>query len=460
MSPGRYGALALLLAAASVRVSGQDSLPDWRLGVSSLAAGIREVRLYPALAQVPILVLEGVRDLDLRYPPDEETSRVRETARLQELYAAGAESARLRDRRDAAVLSPFEPSRRAAEERRLRDELKPGDPPGRKDGSEILGLVTRRIVLWEGHGSGKLVEAPGDPGGACVREKLDYLILWEVGELSGYLRIRMSGWNAALGRPDFSHTVYCPADDIASAVEELSQGLIRAAAGRPSSLLVFDVEPPEVRILVEGRLLAPGRRSLRVYEEREYRITLELGTEVFEESTLKSEFGKEVRLSARAERPESAVVPVETDPPGASLYLDGIWAGKTPTEARIFGSSRVARLQLPGFEDEYAVIEPGFYGSLALSLRPAETDSVSRFDRSKERFYQALGRLAVSLPATLLAYALYLQSSALNAEHPGDEAFSRRRDVTLAMFAVSSGITAGFLTGASVRLAAYIKSAR
>ncbi len=460
MSPGRYGALALLLAAVSVGASGQDSLPDWRVGLSSIGAGIREVGLYPALAQLPILVLEGVRDLDLRYPPDEETFRVRETVRLQEKYAEGAESARLRDRRDAAALSPFEPSRRTAEERRLRDELKRGDPPGRKDGSETDGLVIRRIVLWEGHGSGKLVEAPEDPGGACDREKLDYLILWEVSELSGYLRIRMSGWNAVLRRPDFSHTVYCPADDIGSAAEELSQGFIRAAAGRPSSLLVFDVEPPEARILVEGHLLAPGRRSLRVYEEREYRITLELGTEVFEESTLKSEFGKDVLLSFRAERPESAAVPVETDPPGASLYLDGIWAGITPTEAKIFGASRVARLRLPGFEDEYAVLEPGFSGSLVFPLRPAETDAVSRFERSKERFYQALGRLAVSLPATLLAYAIYLQSSALYDEDPGNNAFSRRRDVTLAVFAVSSGMTTGFLAGASVRLAAYIKSAR
>ena len=173
-----------------------------------------------------------------------------------------------------------------------------------------------------------------------AREKLDYLILWEVSELSGYLRIRMNGWNAALGRTDVSRTVYCPSEDIPSAVEELAQGLIRAAVARPSSRLVFDVEPPEADILVDGRLLAPGRRSLRVYEERDYQVFVRLGTARLEESRLRSEFGKDVVLTVRAERPESAVVLVETDPAGATLYLDGIWSGKTPTEARIFGADR------------------------------------------------------------------------------------------------------------------------
>lgn len=460
MSPGRYGALALLLAAASLRTSGQDALPNWTLGVAPMPSGAREVSLYPALALLPVLVLERVRDLDLRYPADEEILRVRETDRLQWQYAAGAESANLRDRRDAAALSPVEPSRRAAEERKLREELKRKRLPLGGEGADGAGTVVRRIALWKGHASGNLVEVPGDPGQTCAREKLDYLILWEVSELSGYLRIRMNGWNAALGRTDVSRTVYCPSEDIPSAVEELAQGLIRAAVARPSSRLVFDVEPPEADILVDGRLLAPGRRSLRVYEERDYQVFVRLGTARLEESRLRSEFGKDVVLTVRAERPESAVVLVETDPAGATLYLDGIWSGKTPTEARIFGASRVARLELPGFEDEYAVIDPGSSGRIVLSMRAAEIDEVSRFDRSKERFYKALGRLAVSMPVTLLAYALYLQSSALCVQYPGNEDFYRRRDVTLAAFAVSGGITAGFLAGASVRLSTYIQSAR
>jgi hypothetical protein len=465
MTPGRFGALALLLAAASSPAAGQEEAPAWILGVSSIPPSAREVQRHPALGQVPIQVLEAVRDLDLRFLTEEERARILEKSRLEEIFQAGASAAAARDRRDAAALSPAGEAERAAEERRLETErarsLKPADSP--EPGTTTPGGTspgTRTVVFWEGHSSGRLIEAGADPGIVCSREKLDYLILWEAGEVSGYLRIRMTGWNAALGRPDFTYTAYCPTDDIPAAVSELAQGLVRAASGVPSSRLVFTVEPPETRIRVDGRLLAPGRRSLRVYKEREHLVSLELGPGTRAEYPVRSEFGKDVELSVRLEPPAPETVLVETDPPGASLHLDGIWAGTTPGQVRIFDSARVARLALPGFQDEFRVIEPGTGEFVRVTLRETEAEGDSLFDRRKERFYRALGGLAVSLPVTLLSYGLYLQSSALHTENPGNESFARRKDTAFAVFAVSTGITAGLLAGASVRLGKYIQSAR
>jgi len=438
--------------------------------VASFPPAAREVRLYPALGQLPVQVLEGVRDLDRRFLTEEERTRILEKSRLEELFKAGAAAAGTRDRRDAAALSPVTGPARAAEERRLGEELARGPKTGSdptagvsSPGGPSPGVSSpdiRRVVFWEGHSSGRLIEAGADPGSVCSREKLDYLVLWEAGEVSGYLRIRMTGWNAVLSRPDFTYTAYCPVDDIPAAAAELSRGLVRAAAGVPSSRLVFTVDPPESRIRVDGRLLAPGRRSLRVYEEREHLVSLELGAGTREEYSVRSEFGKDVELSVRLEPPDPETVLVETDPPGASLHLDGIWAGTTPGPALVFGSARVARLTLPGFQDEYRVIEPGTEGPVLVPLREAETGGTSLFERRKERFYRALGGLAVSLPVTLLSYGVYLQSSALHMEYPADEAFARRKDTSLAVFAISTGITAGLLTGAAVRLVKYIQSAR
>ncbi len=470
MTPGRIGAFALLLAASSFPVSGQEANPAWILGVSSIPPASPEIRRYPALGQLPLQVMEGVRDLDLRFLTEEERARILEKSRLEELFKAGASAATARDRRDAAALSPAGEAERIAEERRLAAEhargLKAADSP--ETGASSPGGIspggispnTRRLSFWEGHASGLLLEAGPDPGSLCSREKLDYLILWEAAEVSGYLRIRMTGWNAVLGRPDFAHTAYCPVDDIPSAASELSRGLVRAAVGVPSSRLVFTVEPPEARIRVDGRLLAPGRRSLRVYEERDHLVSVELAAGTRAEYGVRSEFGKDVELSARLEPPAPEIVLVETDPPGASLHLDGIWAGTTPGPAPIFGSARVARLALPGFQDEYRVIEPGTGESVRVPLREAEADGDSLFDRRKERFYKALGGLAVSLPVTLLSYGVYLQSSNLHQEYPGNESFARRKDTTLAVFAISTGITASLLAGASVRLVKYIQSAR
>lgn len=463
MSIRRTGIFLLLMAAVSFPIPGMESPPVWNIGVAAMPAGpAAESGSFRAsiLGQLPVLVIERLRDLELRFMPREEALRRLERSRLENLYSAGAKAAALRDRRDSAALSPASRPEREAEESRLsgeyaRSRKEDGAPEG--DGPPADSLV---VALWEGHASGRLVEATEDLDRACAREKLDYLILWEVREVSGYLRIRMTGWNAVLGRPDFSHTAYCPADDIPSAAEELAQALILAASARPSSRLEFDVEPPESRILVDGRLLAAGRRSLRVYEEREYAVSVEIPGGAREDFTLRSEFGKDVRLAARLARPASPPAIVESEPPGASLYLDGIWAGITPAEAEGSGAPRVAQLILPGYEDEFLVIDPRIAEGFAVSLRKAEDGSIPLFEQRKERFYAALGRLAVSLPLSLLAYGVYLQSAALHLEYPGNQAFSRRNDVSLAVFAVSGGITAGFLATASARLVKYIQSAR
>ncbi len=414
----------------------------------------------PVLGQLPLLVIERLRDLELRFVPREEAVRRMERSRLESLYAAGAKSAALRDRRDLAALSPAGLPERAAEERRLSEEYVRTRKEAGAPGGDDPPVESLAVALWEGHVSGRLVEDTDDHGRACAREKLDYLILWEAREVSGYLRIRMSGWNAALGRADFSYAAYCPADDIPSAAEELAQALVLAATARPSSRLEFDVEPAEARIQVDGRFLAAGRRSLRVYEERQYVVSVEVPGGTQEIFALRSEFGRDVRLAVRLAVPETSSAVVESDPPGASLYLDGIWTGTTPAEAKGSGAPRVAQFVLPGYEDEFLVIDPRIAGEFAVSLRKSEEGSISLFDQRKEGFYAALGRLAVSLPVSLLAYGVYLQSAALHLEYPGNQAFSRRNDVSLAVFAVSGGITAGLFASASARLVKYIQSAR
>ncbi len=459
MIPRRSGALALLLAAVSPSVPAQEDVPGWTFGVASLPA-VPSVDRHPALAQLPVLVIGRLADLEVRFPTEEEVRRSLERSRLAEVFLAGAAAASLRDRRDAAALSPSAPDERSAERRKLDEELRKTPDAAGTPGTVASPPATRPLRPWEGHAEGRLVAASADPAGACVREKLDYLLLWEVGEAAGYLRIRLYGWNAALGREDFSYTTYAPADDIPSAAEDLAQALCRAVVGRPSSRLVFDVDPPEARILVDGRRLTPGRRSLRVYEERDYSVSLEAGPADRKDYSLRSEFGRDVRLSARVEPEETGAVRIESDPPGASLYLDGIWAGTTPGEVKLFGAPRVARLYLPGYEEEFSVIRPEAGDLLKVSLREAAGAGPTEFDRSKERFYSALGRLAVSLPVTLLVYGLFLQSEALLREDPADASFASRRDITLAVFSVSGGITAGLLAGAVARLSNYIQSAR
>ncbi|HSV57009.1 MAG TPA: PEGA domain-containing protein, partial [Magnetospirillaceae bacterium] len=261
------------------------------------------------------------------------------------------------------------------------------------------------------------------------------------------------------GRADFSHTVYTSKDDAASAAEELAQAVIRAAAARPSARLVFDVEPPDAEIRVDGQRLAAGRRSLRVYEERDHLVSVEAWKERREYS-MRPIFGMDVHLTVRLEEPAGPALAIETDPPGASLYLDGMWAGHTPLEVSAGHDRLVAVVTLTGYEQEFFTIDPAWPARVDLSLRPAKPGIEPLIERRREDFHRALGYLVISLPVSTLASGAWLQSSALLQQYPGNPAIARRSVANFAAFAVTGGITAATLVNAAIRLARYIRSVR
>ncbi len=438
---------------------------QWTLGVSEIppaSVSSLDSSAQAALSSLPSMVLERIRDLDRRFLTEEEKRMRRERELLSSLYSSGAEAASIRDKRDSAALSPNPVQMRASEERKLGEELFEKKKALVDPESAVPGEVPDEtsILLWSGHRSEQFLADSRDPGYVCRKEKIDYLILWEVDVLGGFFKVRMEGWNAALGRSDFQHTAYCPVDDVESCAGEFAGAVISAAVSRLSSRIVLRVEPAGARVFLDGRQLAPGRHSLRIFEAREYRIRAEAAGYRPEEITLSPVLGKDTEAVFKLVPYDEARVAVRTDPPGAFLYLDGIWAGTTPISIPSYLMARSILLQCPGYEDLFAVLDPRKSMDAAFTLEKEAEGTTTALERRKKQFYNSLGYLVVSLPVAIISYGVFHQNNTLYGEHPENEDFLGRRNLSGGCFAAAAGITGAFLVNAAIRLFLYIKSAR
>lgn len=473
----RFWAFSLMLILLSPPVSAEEAPKaeakvqadaqtdsDWTLGISEipLAAGPLASTERAALAGLPALVLEKIHDLEFRFVPEAEQTARSERTRLAALYSGGAAAASARDKRDAAALSPSPAQKRLSEGRSLREEYEKKAIRSIPEKSGDAGAKeVSKIALWKGHASGRFLAPTDDPETVCAKESLDYLIRWQVQESASFLRIRMEGWNGALGRADFSHVAYCSADDVASVSEELAAAVILAAVAKPSARVVFRPDPVECRIYVDDRLVEASRGSIRVYEERDYRVRAWAEGYEASEVTVHPAFGKDSEAALRLVPREAGTITVSSAPAGASLYLNGIWVGETPIEIPAYGKSRVAILTYPGFEKLFGVLAPGnAEAGASFALYETKDGTATVFSRRKDSFYKSLGLFVVSIPVSIVTYGMYLENAFLYAEYPNNSTFSRRNDVWFGCFAAATGVTVVLAVNAVIHLVRYVKSAR
>jgi len=458
--------VALFLAAGICRIPANETSQNaWILGIAEIP-GASLSSLSPAeqsaLSSLLAMILDKIKDIEQRLVPEDEEKMRMERERLASLYSEGAEAAALREKRDSAALSPSQLHKRASEERTLAYEyFKKQKREGSfktSDAPDTLTIV--KVNLWSRHNSGEFIPDSTDPAYVCVREKLDYLIRWEIAEIDSFFRIRMESWNAALCRSDFSYTTYCPRDDVSAVADELAYAITLASLAQPSAYIVLSVEPLDARVFVDERQLASGSKRLRVYEEREYKISAEATGYRKAEITVKPVFGKSSEIALKLEPVRETEALVMSNPEGASLYLDGIWIGTTPASIPLVGMPRVALLQYPGYEDLFEVVNPDKNAELSFTLEKLNEGASSFFTKRKENFYHALGLLVVSLPVSIVTYGLYNQNAMLYLEDPGNAVFSRRNDITFGCFVATAGISGALFVNATIQLIRYVRSAR
>lgn len=455
---------ALRLAFARLElVGGRDGLAE-RLSWG-LPDGLRERLLF----------------VDRRFPLAEELDALDTAAALGERGRAARALADALAARERASLGNRDPFKRAAElrdaERKLREARRAISP---SSGAAIEAASrpatgsapsSRSLSYWKDASLGieaRLAPVVSDPAEFCRASSVDYLVYGKIERLDGYFSIHLRLYSASAGRDLWSETHYAADDEFESVVDAVERPLATALFGRAYTRLELGLVPSTARLLDEGgRALSAGElffeaRTVEAvaaapgYDSRLIRFRIEPG--------------RELALRAALEPLPSPSFIVESEPPGASLYLDGVLLGLTPLELPGFAELRTLRLSLPGREDLRSAIQGSPpEGTLRFGFSPPTGTSQSeRIAAAKDEFYQALGWFVLSLPVSTLSYGsfrMYYDASlaALDAGINDPAAIARLNTsytISQAVFWTSSAVSLGLAINAGLRLARYLKAAR
>lgn len=425
---------------------------------------------------------DGLRErlsfVDRRFPLPEELDALDTAVALGERGRAARALADALASRERASLSNRDPFKRAAELREADRKLKEAkrallpltDPP-LAVAATAAAPPPRPLSYWKDASLGieaRLAPVVSDPAEFCRASSVDYLVYGKIDRLDGYFSVSLRLFSAAADRELWSETHYAADDEFESVLDALERPLATALFGRAYARLDLALFPPTARLLDEGgRALSSGdlffeARAVEAvaaapgYDSRLIRFRIEPG--------------KAFALRAALEPLPAPSFIVESDPPGASLYLDGVLLGLTPLELPGFAGLRTLRLSLPGREDLYTAIQDSPPdGALRFGFAPPSGAAQGdRIASAKDEFYKALGWFVLSLPVSTLSYGsfrMYYDASlaALDAGIADPAAIARLNTsytISQAVFWTSSAVSLGLAINAGVRLARYLKAAR
>jgi hypothetical protein len=404
---------------------------------------------------------------------DSEASARRAALARAELAKAAASLAKAKASRDAIALSlRSTPQQRSDADASLRAAEKAYagllESKATTETDEADQVIELPVALWDGHSKGLLIAPPNEaPVAALARGYgLDALVYGSIIEVSDYILVKIVFHERASGE-ERSFEDACSYDTVESMVDRIAAGLSQAILGRDSGSLRITATPANSAIYVEGKLrgvgkvelagLSPGMLSIRA-EAPGYRGAMSIAT---------IEVGAKASLELTLERGPSRTILVESEPPGALVFLDGAMLGQTPLETEVLDIPHIARISLKGYHDRIFSINPDIDPDLhegksriTIKLAPdglmADTAVLSR----KDEFYRALGWVLVGMGVTSLTWGLFdTMQKTISATGASDAELWANRSVSLGFFAASGAATVLASYWAATSLAAYIDAA-
>ena len=96
------------------------------------------------------------------------------------------------------------------------------------------------------------------------------------------------------------------------------------------------------------------------------------------------------------------LVRVESDPPGAVVYLDATWQGITPVDIAYPLSEHILLLKKEGYFDAARVIDPSTPDTITLTLQPSVFDTGEWLHTHRDNFYTSLAFFILSIPIPII----------------------------------------------------------
>ncbi len=391
-----------------------DKREKWVVGFCAFNAERLPAEDLYLTYSIPLMLKDQLSGLTTHTLGDKERGLVRKDLVDQSLQAVDESLTGFFKERDALLLNstgPEVPSTQAVDDK-VKAALARRDFLRTLDMTLIKVAATKPVDIKEGKGVGKLFDALSIPASVfCEREGIDFLVGGRVREVEGYILLDVWAYDAEAKAITASYQDAARREEVYQSVPDAGRELTGLVLGRPWASLSFMPDPPGASLYVDGKLVATGQTPVLYLEPGKIDITVSSPgyLDLTEAMSLVNE--QEASLSVTLEKQKAGTVIITSTPPGADVYVESIWEGKTPLALdEPFARTRV-NLTQRGFYDQPFSISDSSPGQLSFILEP---DTVSRDalqKKARDEFYNSFAWFVVSLPIPLFSYAFALDSA-------------------------------------------------
>jgi len=387
----------------------KDTSTQWQVGITVFStAGLSQDNSYLAYS-LPLLLKNQVSGLALHTYQQEERELAAKALIDREIAVAEKAVTDARKDRDALLFNqvPAGAAARTPVEARLTAASARLDFLRSLQPSLVEAAAEKPVSFKEGTGAGALLEVPAVPSGIyCAQAGIDLLVGGSIQEVEGYLLLDIWVFDRLAGTNVFSYRNAATRDELYASLPTFGREIARTVLGRPWSLVSFVPDPPDAALYLDGKLaasgasptlyLAPGPHEIRLSATGYHDVTR--GIELEPE--------KETRIDDSLEKIATGAIAISSDPPGADLYVDSLWKGKTPLAVDRPPLRSRGVLSSPGFYDLSFSMGPASPATFSFSLQKDIGTRDTHQAKVRDEFYSSLGFFAFSLPLPLFSYAL------------------------------------------------------
>ncbi len=439
-----------------------DARKNWAVAFTSLTGeGLTPDESYLAFS-VPLLLKDRVSALSDHSFPPEELAAYQKSVIIKELRGLYQGLAQLRQQRDESLFAvPQDPKAVADSEKRLSDALERIHWLEALDPAEIKVEKAKPVQFKEGTGVGKLFDAPQySLYQYALEQDADLLIGGTVRQIEGYILVDLWAYEPVQEQTVYTFRDAAQPERIYESLGEAAKGLVGVILGRQWASLTLVPDPPDSLTTIDGKSMGAGRVQSAYLEPgaREIRVSAPGYKE--EVRTVDLAPLEEQTLSIQLEKENRPNLTLSTNPPGADVYLDSIWIGKTPLTLELPAERTRVQLGLAGFYDVPFSIGPSSPPQLSFDLQK-DIGSLQEFQKkARDDFYTAFGFFLLSLPIPFFSYTFSASYARAYAQQPAGSTAAQNSVNTYYIFYYSYfagiGLSASLATWMIIDLIHYI----
>jgi hypothetical protein len=444
----------------------KDASKEWLVGIAVFSAnGLSPENAYLSYS-LPLLIKNEVNGLDTHAYQDDEADLTRKAIITREITVSRKAVTSVKKEQDALLfneVSETDPARSAVAARlsaaaaRLAflESLEP---------ARIELTLEKPVTFKEGTGAGKLLAAPNVPPAVyCAQQGIDLLVGGSIQEVQGYLLLDVWAFDPLTGSNVFSFRNAASRDELYAALPGFGREVARTILGRAWSLVAFAPSPPDSALYVDGVLVASGASPALYLSPGQHEIRMAATGFRDVTRTISLDAEQEARIDDSLEKIAEGQVAITSDPPGADLYVDSFWKGKTPVTMDRPAQRSRGVLTSTGFYALSFPLDPDSAASLSFPLQKDVGTRDVRQTQARDEFYVSLGFFAFSIPIPLFSYALSIDFAVRTLDYQGQGLYSSAAQsqteslVFQGVYYVGIAVSAALFTWMVTRIMHYVK---